>query len=554
MSACAQAGLWQQAADMLQHVPQQHRAECDVQAVAQAALQGGGHAAVCDLFFKHLQQQWREVQGEALCLFLTSLHAQGHSREEEQLLQHLQSIGAAFPQAAACCMPILLQSAQFERVVDSYFLLKRAALPISPPTFSCVIAACARHPLPFATFAAMLEAARLSLSPLPLPPHDWDNAAAAAAHSASPLEARSFACEAHAAGHRLDAAAATALLLATSARGSGAEVVQLLQLLPLPLPSQCVAAAATALVQQDLWQDALAVVEVEGGCSALSLAAPQPYDLACVERCSKLFKVHGIPTDACFTKAALRCRCMQLLQAGSSDAAAQLLLPALRNSLADVHTCVHVIIALASDAAAPPPACVDSPKPGTSGSSIVQRQQRAHAAAERAAALRLRAIAVFHLARDVFEGRELGQAVDCVVQCLHEQQQPRALLDTLDAYLNLGQKLSDGSYACAVIACEQLQAHERALALLSEMQCRGVHVAAVRAGSRCAMACGQRRLALELHAEAMQAEEEEGGGGRAWGEGSIIPPCVTPPVHPHSPGKLNRHASFFPSSPSPAAR
>ena len=381
MSACAQAGLWQQAADMLQHVPQQHRAECDVQAVAQAALQGGGHAAVCDLFFKHLQQQWREVQGEALCLFLTSLHAQGHSREEEQLLQHLQSIGAAFPQAAACCMPILLQRAQFERVVDSYFLLKRAALPISPPTFSCVIAACARHPLPFATFAAMLEAARLSLSPLPLPPHDWDNAAAAAAHSASPLEARSFACEAHAAGHKLDAAAATALLLATSARGSGAEVVQLLQLLPLPLPSQCVAAAATALVQQDLWQDALAVVEVEGGCSALSLAAPQPYDLACVERCSKLFKVHGIPTDACFTKAALRCRCMQLLQAGSSDAAAQLLLPALRNSLADVHTCVHVIIALASDAAAPPPHASTAPSPGPaaaascSGSSAHTQQQ-----------------------------------------------------------------------------------------------------------------------------------------------------------------------------------
>ncbi len=64
-----------------------------------------------------------------------------------------------------------------------------------------------------------------------------------------------------------------------------------------------------------------------------------------------------------------------------------------------------------------------------------------------------------------------------------------------------------------------------------------------------AMACGQRRLALQLHAESIEAEERASDDNLAWGDASIIPPAVTPPLHPHSPGKLNRHASLFPSSP-----
>jgi hypothetical protein len=56
-------------------------------------------------------------------------------------------------------------------------------------------------------------------------------------------------------------------------------------------------------------------------------------------------------------------------------------------------------------------------------------------------------------------------------------------------------------------------------------------------------------LALQLHAESIEAEERASEDNLAWGDASIIPPAVTPPLHPHSPGKLNRHATLFPSSP-----
>ena len=60
------------------------------------------------------------------------------------------------------------------------------------------------------------------------------------------------------------------------------------------------------------------------------------------------------------------------------------------------------------------------------------------------------------------------------------------------------------------------------------------------------MACGQRRLALELHAESVKAEQHASTDNIDWGDSGIIPPALTPPVHPHSPGKLNRHTSVFP--------
>ena len=49
----------------------------------------------------------------------------------------------------------------------------------------------------------------------------------------------------------------------------------------------------------------------------------------------------------------------------------------------------------------------------------------------------------------------------------HRQQQPQALVNTLDTFLNTGQRLCDRSYAAAVLANEALGMHERALALLA---------------------------------------------------------------------------------------
>jgi hypothetical protein len=65
-----------------------------------------------------------------------------------------------------------------------------------------------------------------------------------------------------------------------------------------------------------------------------------------------------------------------------------------------------------------------------------------------------------------------------------------------------------------------------------------------------AMSCGQRRLALELHTESIEAEQHINAEDTvaAGADINLIPPAITPPTLPHSPGKLNRHASFFPSS------
>ena len=544
IDACAQLEQWDLALQIFDDVPVQQKMACNVEVVAHAAMRTGGHAAVCALYFSHFKEEWRGLQGGAQCLFLTCLHAEGHVQEETALLSHLQSTRATFPQAVCCCMPILTLRGQWQHVIDNYFIIKGAGLPISPHIYSCVIKACAEQAISFATFATILEGARLSN--LPLSPSDWDHAATAASHGASAPEMYSLVCEACAAGHTLSAAPATALVHSTSLRTDAAQVVQLLKLLPLPLPRQCVAAAAAALVKEDLWEDALTVLE--SGSRPLSLAAPHAHDFSVVERCSKLFKMLGIPTDVSFTKAALRCRCIDFLAASDSEAAAQLIVPALRNSLVDVYTCVEVILSLASDADVIATSS-NSPKPGTSAGGVVQQRQRAQAAAERAAVLRQHAIAVFEMAGTVFPASQLGQAVDCIVTCLHAQQQPQALIDTFDVYLNAGQKLCDRSYAAAVVACEALGMHERALALLSEIHRRDLHLTALRAGSRCAMACGQRRLALDLHAESIEAEQRTSADNIAWGDSSIIPPAVTPPMLPHSPGKFNRHASFFPSSP-----
>jgi hypothetical protein len=59
------------------------------------------------------------------------------------------------------------------------------------------------------------------------------------------------------------------------------------------------------------------------------------------------------------------------------------------------------------------------------------------------------------------------------------------------------------------------------------------------------MACGQRRLALELHAESIEVEKRICRDNIAWGDTNAAPPAITPPFHPHSPGKLNRHAFVF---------
>jgi hypothetical protein len=116
---------------------------------------------------------------------------------------------------------------------------------------------------------------------------------------------------------------------------------------------------------------------------------------------------------------------------------------------------------------------------------VIQQRHRAEKNSQHAAALRQQALHVFELAHQVFEAGQLGRAADCVIACLHRQQQPQALVDTLDTFLNTGQRLCDRSYAAAVLANEALGMHERALALLNEIQNRDGHLTALRAGSRC---------------------------------------------------------------------
>ncbi len=590
INACAQLSEWSQVLQIFDSLSEDNKIACNnVQTVALAALETGGHAAVCELFFQHFSNCWLGLREETLVHFLSSLHYQNHSKEVAALLSHLQSKRATAPQALRSSIPILAAQEQWKDIIDSYFIIKGSGLSISPQIFSCVIKACAEEAVEFATFLAILEHARLANPDMPA--CDWNNAVIAASHTASSTEMHALVREAHDAGQTLSAAATVALLLTTNQRSGAADVVKLLKFLPLPLPKQCIAAAAAALVHEDLWQDALAVLE--SSSDALSLQLPDSHDFCIVERCSKLFAMHGMPTDASFTKAALRHRCIHHLSIDDSIAAAELIMPALRSRLVDVDSCVQVILALTRDAEA-----MDSRnhggRPGTIAGGLLQQQLRAKEAAEKAALLRQHAISIFELAGQAFEATELGKALDCIIACLHHQQQPQALIDTLDTYLNTGQKLCDRSYAAAVLANETLGMHERALALLNEIQNRDLQISALRAGSRCtcslcqvvvilwlrrqnrdccdgdhgsggggddddrnrvslcsnagAMSCGQRRLALELHAESMEAEQRLSPENIDGGAVDSIPPAVTPPILPHSPGKLNRHASFFPTS------
>jgi hypothetical protein len=480
VKACAQLAEWNQVLEIFDSLPDDDKSTCDVATVAHAARRAGGDAAVCKLFFKHFSGGWTGLRDEALCEFLPSLHAQNYSKEVTALLLNLRSKASTGPQAICSCISILADQQQWKDVIDSYFVIKGAGLSISAQVFSCVIHACAEEAVGFATFMTILENARLSNPALSA--FDWNNAAIAASHRASSSEMYSLACEAHAAGHSLSAVAAAALLLTTNQRAGAADVVRLLKFVPVPVPKQCIEAAATALVHEDLWNDALAVLE--GSSGPLSLQLSQTQDFGIVERCSKFFTMYSIPTDASFTKAALRYRCMHHLSTGDSISAANLIMPALRNHLVDVESCVQVIQALASDADAVE-SCSRSTTPGTVAGGILQQRQREREAADRAASLRRHAIRIFELAGQVFETIQLGKAVDCIISCMHQQQQPQALIDTLDTYLNIGQKLSDRSYAAAILANETLGMHERALALLNEIQHRHLHLAALRAGSRC---------------------------------------------------------------------
>lgn len=488
IDACVQLGEWQHALRIFDSLPDGHQVTCNSHAVAHAALRVGGHAAVCQLFFQHFSDQWKAASGAAQCVFLPSLHAQGHTAEAAALLQHLLSRGAAFPQGLCACVPILTLQGQWHSVLDCYFIIKGAGVSVPPQLFSCAINACAAAAVDFATFLTILENARACSCAMS--PADWDNAATAASHGASASEMYSLTSEAHASGHTFSEAAAAALLLATNQRASAAEVVELLKLLPLPLPEHCVAAAATALVQEDLWSDALAVLE--NGSAPLLLHAPAQLDFQIVERCSRLFAARGIATDSSFTKAALRCRCISHLSAGDSASAANLVAAAMRSRLVHARTCVQVILALAKDAEA-----IESHNPcaapGTAASAVAQQQQRRQEARQAAAALREQAIRTYQLARQQYEPMHLGDASDCVISCLHAQQRPRALLDSFDACLNSGQKLSDRSYAAAVLANETLGMHERAISLLDEIQNRKLHLTALRAGSRCAC-CAPRDI------------------------------------------------------------
>jgi hypothetical protein len=479
IQACVQLSAWHQALDFFELLPVEHKIACNVQAVVQSAICTGGHAAVCKLFLQHFSSQWEALDEEAQSMFLCSLHDQGHEKEVAALLVLLQSKGAA-SHAMLSCIPILTVQGQWRGVIDSYFIIKNAGLSISEHIFSCVIKACAEENVGYATFATVLKSARLSNREMPA--SDWDNAMVAASRSASASEMYSLVSEARASGHVLSAAAAGALVLATNQRAGVPEVVKLLKLLPMPLPKECIAAAATALVQEDFWNDALAVLE--GSSQPLSFEEQSTHDFEIAERCSKLFQVHGIPTDASFTKAALRCRCMDYISAGDSSSAASIVIPALRSGLADAHACVQVILALRNEAECIE-SCSASGTPGTSAAAVTQQRHRAEKNTQQAAALRQQAIQVFELARKVFEAGHLGRAADCVIACLYRLQQPQALVDTLDTFLNTGQKLCDRSYAAAVLANEALGMHERALALLNEIQNRDGHLTALRAGSRC---------------------------------------------------------------------
>jgi hypothetical protein len=481
IDACVQLGEWEHALRIFDSLPDGHKVACNSHAVAYAALRVGGHAAVCQLFLQHFSDQWKATSGAAQCVFLPSLHAEGHAAQAAALLQHLLSLGTAFPQGLCACVPILTLQGQWQRVLDCYFIIKGAGVSVPPQLFSCAIKACAEAAVDFATFLTILENARACSCVMS--PADWDNAATAASHGASAAEMYSLTSEVRASGHTLSEDAAAALLLATNQRASAAEVVKLLKLLPLPLPEHCVAAAATALVQEDLWSDALAVLQ--NGSAPLQLHAPALLDFQIVEQCGKLFATRGIATDSSFTKAALRWRCSSHLSAGDSASAANLVAAALRSRLVHARTCVQVILALAKDAEA-----IESHShpaaPGTAASAVAQQQRRRQEAREAAAALRQHAIHLYELARQEFEPLQLCDASDCVIGCLHAQQRPRALLDSFDACLNSGQKLSDRSYAAAVLANEALGMHERAISLLDEIQNRKLHLTALRAGSRCA--------------------------------------------------------------------
>jgi hypothetical protein len=443
----------------------------------QSAQRIGGDAAVCKLFLQHFSSHWEALDEEAQSMFLCSLHDQGHAQEVAALLALLQSKGAASSRAMLSCIPILTVQRQWRGVIDSYFIIKNAGLSISEHIFSCVIKACAEENVGYATFATVLKSAHLSNREMPA--SDWDNAMVVASRSASASEMYSLVSEARASGHILSAAAAGALLLATNERAGVHEVVKLLKLLPMPLPKECIAAAATALVQEDFWDEAVAVLE--SSSQPLSFEERSTHDFKIAERCSKLFQEHGIPTDASFTKAALRCRCMDYISAGESSSAASIVIPALRSGLADAHACVQVILALGNEAE-----CIKSSSvSGAPGTSVIQQRHRAEKNSQHAAALRQQALHVFELAHQVFEAGQLGRAADCVIACLHRQQQPQALVNTLDTFLNTGQRLCDRSYAAAVLANEALGMHERALALLNEIQNREGHLTALRAGSRC---------------------------------------------------------------------
>ncbi len=480
IEACVQLAEWHQALDIFKSLPEEQKVACNVKAVLQASLSIGGHAAVCDMFFQHFSHRWQVLHQEAQRIFLSALNDQNHANEVTAMLCHLRSESATCPEAMCSCIPIWTLRRQYRDVIDGYFIIKNAGLSIPKQIFSCVFKACAEEAVSYSAFATIFKDARLSHQEMPA--SDWDNAITAASHNASALEMHSLVSEASASGHALSAASVAALLLATKQRAGAADVVKLLKMLPMPLPRECIAAAATALVHEDLWNDALAVLESRS--HPLTLEVPHIQDFQATDRCGQLFRMQGIPTDASFTKAALRCRCMHYISTGDSRSAADIIIPALHTRLIDAPTCIQVILAL-NRAAESIESSKFSSKPGTSTNGVFWQKQNEAKVTENAAALRQQVIRVFELARQVFEVSQLREAADCVIMCLHRQQQPRALNDTLDAYLNTGQRLCDASYAVAVLANENLGMHERALALLDQMQCRNGHLAALQAGSRC---------------------------------------------------------------------
>jgi hypothetical protein len=458
-----------------------------VQVIADASLRTGGHAAVCQLFFHNFRDRWMALDQDALCGFVCSLHALNHIEQTSALLSHLKCHTSTSPKSLCVCIPIWTSQEQWKSVKESYRIIESAGYSVPTLIFSCVIKACAEEAVDFATFMTIFKNARASNARLVAV--DWDNAAIAASHNANASELRSFVCEASASGQTLGAAATAAVLLATNERAGQDEVFKLLKMLPMPLPSQCVAVAASALVRGGFWQDAVSVLE--SGSGPLSLTSTCEHDFQIMERCSQLFHLRNMPTDALFAKAALHFRSLELLAAGNCIAAAQLVAAALRNRLVDAPTCTQVILALERDAEATE-ACTHSTTQGDSVSVFDRQQQHARGTARKegrattAVALRQSAIDVFALACQEFETSQLGEAADSVIMCLHHQQQPNALIDVLDRFVVSGQQLSDHSYAAAVLATETLGMHERALALLGEIQNRELQLTALRAGSRCA--------------------------------------------------------------------